>query len=456
MPDLNISPYLSLNEFDREFYDKIQKINEVTDIPNKGSIPCEETKNNINKKMNPILDRIYKINNCYNIFGKKNRLVNEIRTRFERWFRDNIDYECHTKINDEDAEMIIVNGEIMTKKKIILPYDIPLKRGNMIDAYGEKWIVMTVNAKQEIYTIAEIEQCTLLLRWQNPKTLEIIERWGMSQNPYSADIQYDKQVDSAANKIAVTIQLDDETKLLDMDKRFLMTERNENPVAYKIVGHDAVTANGLLVIKIQEDASLKDEESEIDNWDLMIANYIDPKITISIIDIQEVLIGSTTQLKYTIKNANGIVNKIPIFESSDENIATIDENGFITAIDEGNVIISVKYQNTIKSINIEVKPVVIDNFELKLTGVETLQIGRSSNYTGYVYNNGVITDEAIIWSINDLGINKIAILSNIDDNTCKITATSDTKLANKKFRVIGNNIDNGLSEYIEVTIKSLI
>ena len=138
----------------------------------------------------------------------------------------------------------------------------------------EYWICTESSTLHSTLRTGECEECNLLLRWQNPTTFEIIERWASARDPYTAGINEGKIVSTGGGKYKVKIPHDSETALFHLDRRFLIDIANNEPIAYKIVKYDSTTNRyaardeGFLVIFLDQD-----ETRPEDNFDLMIADY---------------------------------------------------------------------------------------------------------------------------------------------------------------------------------------
>ena len=164
----------------------------------------------------------------------------------------------------------------------VLNNDIKFKLGDILyrgvtdedSVKDEYWICTEENNFHGIQRQGECEECNYLLRWQNDKTLEIIERWCSVRDPYASGIDEGKVVTTGNGKYKITIPHDEETAQLYVDKRFLIDVANNQPIPYKLVKFDSVTNSyasrneGFLVINLWQD-----EIVEGDNMELMIANY---------------------------------------------------------------------------------------------------------------------------------------------------------------------------------------
>lgn len=149
--------------------------------------------------------------------------------------------------------------------------------GDIIE-YDGYWICIKSHNRHEIERVGQVEECNFKLRWQNPITHEIHERWTSLRDPSSLAL------DERAQKIVTgnaqyTLKLphDEETRLFEVGTRFLIDVANNTPIAYSIIKYDAVSNiyaardEGFLYLLLRQTELNTDE----DNFELMIANYID-------------------------------------------------------------------------------------------------------------------------------------------------------------------------------------
>lgn len=154
--------------------------------------------------------------------------------------------------------------------------------GDVIFYEGGYWLCVEAHDADSIYMQGKIEECNYYLKWQNPKTLEIIGRWCSIRNPYSSGIDDGKVVSVEASKYRIKMPHDEETKLFRAGTqggtRFLIdTQGGGEPMPYVIIEYDPVTRRyvakdeGFLIINLKSD-----QIQEGDNATLMIANYKEP------------------------------------------------------------------------------------------------------------------------------------------------------------------------------------
>lgn len=151
-----------------------------------------------------------------------------------------------------------------------------IKLGDYIIWKDNYWIVTTINTDDNLYIGGEITRCNKLLCWQNQQTLEIIQRWCAVQEPsYALKITKDDYISYPYKTYKILIPTDEETIMLDLDRRLLIDIIGEKPKSYKIVGVDVMSGmvdnaeGGFSTLHIEQDQFNPDT----DNTELMIADY---------------------------------------------------------------------------------------------------------------------------------------------------------------------------------------
>lgn len=182
--------------------------------------------------------------------------------------------------NGEPQKFIVTASKQKNKCDIVAFPDEPLYAGDYIDCYGEKWIVTEVSPVNTLQLSGVMLQCNFLLRFQNG-TSDIIERWAvLDSGVYSTTIAGEKPVFYPNAQYKVWLPLDEDTRLLHVDKRFAVekiTDQKGDAIlsVYRFTTHDGISeSNGsgahLLVMKAKSD----EYKPGADNIDLMVCNYI--------------------------------------------------------------------------------------------------------------------------------------------------------------------------------------
>lgn len=140
------------------------------------------------------------------------------------------------------------------------------------------WLVTKIDFDDEVTRKGRIVQCNRQIRWQNPKTGEIVERWCLATKPYTSNIDAGAVVSTSNREYKIQIPYDDETRMVDIDKRFLLEKVGKAPKAYTVTSVDTLTNRyedidgGFLIWNLTQG----EYNPERDNAELMIADYMVP------------------------------------------------------------------------------------------------------------------------------------------------------------------------------------
>ena len=113
--------------------------------------------------------------------------------------------------------------------------------------------------------------------------------------------------------------------------------------------------------------------------------------------------GETMQLTAVV-DPEATDDKTLVWSSSDESVATVDQNGLVTAVAEGDVTISAACGEVSGSVDIHVKKLIIPATSLTLDKTEiTATLGESVQLTATVGPENA-TDKTVAWSSSDVTI----------------------------------------------------
>lgn len=176
----------------------------------------------------------------------------------------------------------IIQNVTSDNKNSSLNRQILVNIGTLKDVYyvthqNRIWFVTGLIDNNKIYEKAILTLCTFQLRWQN-KLGEIVSRWCISENAtkYSSGIVNNKIIVLPELQYNIKLPLDNETKNLRRDKRFLdsVEDIEGYPTAYKLTQRDTISnnygdSNQILNITLVETSF----DPEVDNKELLIADY---------------------------------------------------------------------------------------------------------------------------------------------------------------------------------------
>ena len=250
----------------------------------------------------------------------------------------------------------------------------------------------------DIYSRGTAMRCFSSIRWLDSDG-NIREAWFCQLNTNSSTLGLnDGQVlIMPSERRQITVQNNQFTELINKEQRFIFDGR-----AWRTLNVDRLI-DGIITLTVEEHQI----DPARDNVDLRIADYynsVHEKI-IKILngDFIQLSVGDITQLNVQVID-NGIVVDKPIeFESSDESIATVDENGLIVCLSEGNVVITASLTDDNKvfsKINIQVNAVAEDNYVITISGSDVCKSNQTQTYTAEVRNNGVVDNsKSVEWSL---------------------------------------------------------
>lgn len=218
------------------------------------------------------------------------RLTARGRNRRERqlaWLQRDISMEAAdllsyqtVQLRGEKLDMVIESTEIASTKKFLIPTATVVGYGDYIIWKGVYWIVTERDYDDEIYIRGKMTQCNYYLQWQNEQN-EIIGRWCVigQVTRYNNGIFYGKIIDNIESTLSISIGNDEETVKLKRGKRFLADMDGVEPYAYLISQRDVLTNyygdSGLIVWAVSQDVY----NSETDNKELMIADYVEAAVS---------------------------------------------------------------------------------------------------------------------------------------------------------------------------------
>lgn len=232
-------------------------------------------------------------------------------------------------------------------------YDFPIVIGDMLYNTKEKtyWLCVESYNRDDINGAGKLTRCNQFLKWQDKKG-KIYEYpvYDTNATQYNSGVQSNNVITVGSAQHSVWIMADENTIMLDHDRRFFLDRNVVNPTVYKLTQNDTTTFsydNGYLKLMMTEH-QYNPETDSIENW---ICDYIE----VSENDF-DILFGSKPTLRIGGK-------KTFTADVSDNITWSVSENNFdssvLTMETIGNqVTISCKYNE-----------VLFDNCEFVLNAV---------------------------------------------------------------------------------------
>lgn len=185
----------------------------------------------------------------------------------------------NTLVDGELKKMIVSSTQALNEKTFVLMPGDTIKIGDIVVWENLHWLVVELDFDNTIAYKGRIAQCNRQIRWQNPVTKDIIERWCLMTKPYTSNVTNGTQVSVSNREYKVQIPYDDETKLVDLDKRFMLEIIDGKPRTYSCTSVDQQTnvyqdlENGFIVWNLSQDEAGRPG----DNAELMICDYVEPE-----------------------------------------------------------------------------------------------------------------------------------------------------------------------------------
>jgi hypothetical protein len=217
-------------------------------------------------------------NTRLNINGssKRERDLNSMQNYISKHLPDSLSYKS-VKINDIDASITFTG----TSGDYILISSLPnesLKCGDVVKYKNKIFLIIKINADDEVYTSGKMQECNWTLKFQSPDGTILSYPCITSDKTFSED--ENDMITLGANKKSVLLSFDDNTVLLkntdDKTWRFFIDKNTTDPTPYELIGAvDTTTFNygdkGLIYFIVQQDQIQSD-----DRKDLGICNYKEP------------------------------------------------------------------------------------------------------------------------------------------------------------------------------------
>lgn len=220
---------------------------------------------------------------CYGkeaTYAKDSRIAS-LQEDFARHFKDSIDYQPEAKVNGKQQELIVAKNKSVTNERKISAYPgETFYAGDVVDALNAKWLITEVDQNKEVYTHGIMQLCNRELIWQDPDTGEILRRWVTAEKPYYSNLDEAKPLTVSSREYKIQVTFDEETSLIDIDKRFMLEIIGESPKTYKVTSVDTITdrfyqsgeIRGFLVLNVTQDLY----NPKTDRKDLLICDYKEP------------------------------------------------------------------------------------------------------------------------------------------------------------------------------------
>jgi len=156
-------------------------------------------------------------------------------------------------------------------------YDFPIVIGDMLYNTKENtyWLCVESYNRDDINGAGKLTRCNQFLKWQDKKG-KIYEYpvYDTNATQYNSGVQSNNVMTVGSAQHSVWIMADENTIILDHDKRFFLDRNTKSPTVYKLTQNDTTTFSydkGYLKLMMTEH-QYNPETDSIENW---ICDYIE-------------------------------------------------------------------------------------------------------------------------------------------------------------------------------------
>jgi hypothetical protein len=217
-----------------------------------------------------IISYIQKINNDYLSTSKKDTELYNLKNQIEHDFVKTLDYEDSTLVNGVKQSLTVLTTKDNSVKKVVAKPNETISIGDIVDCYGFKWLVTSIDANTQIQTRGEMTLCPNLLKFQDNSGK--IYEYPYFVDTSSASIDKNTFLNTPDGIRKIILRIDSITQQFTNDKRFLGAKFGGINQCWKIIDLNPELHSGLLTVTMTID-----ELTANDNVELGIADYIEEK-----------------------------------------------------------------------------------------------------------------------------------------------------------------------------------
>lgn len=185
-------------------------------------------------------------------------------------------------INDIPQKLYITRSDVPTRKNFnTLPGE-TVEVGSVVFWENCHWLVIRAFKDDDMTQRGAFERCNRQLYWQNPETREIISRWCTIAKPYYSNLSSGEVTTVSKREFKLQLPYDEESSLLDLDKRFMLDIIGKEPKVYVCTAVDVNTERydvdgvsvGFIVMNVQQDQYNAATDKVLGDYG--ICNYLAP------------------------------------------------------------------------------------------------------------------------------------------------------------------------------------
>ncbi len=154
-------------------------------------------------------------------------------------------------------------------------------------------------------------------------------------------------------------------------------------------------------------------------------------------------VGSTAALSAMLEYINGEIDKKVTWSTSNKAVASVSQNGLITAVGVGTAVITVKSVNDKTAFcNVQVSAIEVTGVALTASSV-TLKTGEKSTIAAMLLPSDA-TDKSVTWTTSDAGVATVknGIITAVGEGSASVTVkTTNGKTASCQVTVVSKSVE---------------
>lgn len=183
------------------------------------------------------INHFMKIQNAYGTKNRREKELAKINNEMSKHFEDTYD-TVDILLNGIPTQLMIIKDTDNNtfKKKIKSVHGDKFNLGDYVKWNNQTWLITLVDVDERTWNRGYMYLCTVPLRWQNSEG-KIIERYVYADDftKYSNGVTGNYTVTIGDNQYGLTVPIDEETKKLKRDMRFVIDlDDMDEPDVYKL------------------------------------------------------------------------------------------------------------------------------------------------------------------------------------------------------------------------------
>lgn len=239
------------------------------------------------------INHFMKIQNAYGTKNRREKELAKINNEMSKHFEDTYD-TVDILLNGIPTQLMIIKDTDNNtfKKKIKSVHGDKFNLGDYVKWNNQTWLITLVDVDERTWNRGYMYLCTVPLRWQNSEG-KIIERYVYADDftKYSNGVTGNYTVTIGDNQYGLTVPIDEETKKLKRDMRFVIDlDDMDEPDVYKLTNRKTklndnqyMGRGGTMILTMSLNAfdNSVDKQVVLDNGEkVWICNYRDTSVSL--------------------------------------------------------------------------------------------------------------------------------------------------------------------------------